>query len=178
MNLGELLYKIWEHVYGLVPFGVVNTWQQGVRMRMGNVRKLLLHDNGWFGSGLHFFIPILEEILVEDASTAVVITRAQVSTTHDGKVVVMSFVATYNIANYQKVIETVYQTDDIVVGAIQSIAGALICQMTYAQARDNLADMVFEELHKRLDTWGLNLEEVTVKSFAKCTAHRLIGGES
>ena len=178
MNLGDILYKLWDSLYGLVPFAVINVWQQGVAVRMGNVRKLLTHDNGFRGTGLHFFIPLLEELHVVDASTAVVPTAAQSLVTADGHTVTCSFISTYNISNYQKLVETIYEQDEIVTMEIQAAAAELVPALTYKEARSALADLVFEALHKKLDAWGINLEEVTLKSLAKCSVHRLIGGAS
>ena len=85
MTFGEFLQAVVERIYEFWPFRIVSVWEQGVRMRSGNPTKLLTSRNGLFGSGVHGFVPLVGEIIVEDVNIRVIETGWQSLVTADGK---------------------------------------------------------------------------------------------
>lgn len=175
MTLGDVIAALGEYLYEFVPVRTVNAWQQGVYVRAGRVRKLCTHGNGVRGTGIHFFVPALDQIFVGEANTDVVLTPTQTCTTKDGMVVTFSFVARFRVVDLAKMYATIFAERDAIIEEVSAGAGEWIVELTAKEAKMQLADKVWRDVQERIGEWGVEIEALTLQSFAKCNTVRLIG---
>lgn len=181
MTLGDVLAPVLEHLWELWPLRIVCAWQQGVHMRAGRPRKLLTHENGIRRTGLHAFIPYLDEIIKADASIEVADGGVQTCTTADGESVSFRMVFRYRVVDAVKVYSTIYDYKQDVIDEGCASAGEHVAQMDYddiLQGNDDgeekLTIAVERDIRARLEDWGIELESVRLREFVACRAYRLL----
>lgn len=192
MTLGDVLAPVLERAYELWPLRIVSAWQQGVHMRAGQPRKLLTHENGlrlipFWGrrTGLHAFIPFLDEIMTADASIEVAKAPAQTCTTADGQSVTFRLTFSYRVIDAVKVYTRIYEYKDTVIDEGCASAGELVATMDADELWgsedddgnevDGLTIAVERDIRKRLEDWGIELESARLRDCVIAKTYRLIG---
>lgn len=175
MTLGEFLQQIIEWIYDLWPFRIIRQWEQGVRLRLGNVSGLLTSTNGWFGTGLHGFWPLIGEIISDETNTQVIDTDWQ--TLDD---ISWSLAARFKVFDLAKLYILCQEQDD----SIKNIIQAAALEWAYLLTDDEVDDEAFGKAVKkaasvRLKKWGVTLLEVKLMNRVEAKALRLLsdGGE-
>ena len=149
VTFSDLLSSVVEWVKDLSPVRVVHSWEQGALIRAGDVRDgPLTSKNGLRGTGIHLCVPLLDDISIADASEEVIETTLQTCTTADGGTVSLQFVVRYRIVNLPLMLKTVYE-----------VAGTV-------------ANMI--EVEGALQIRGIQLEEISLRTFVECRAYRLL----
>lgn len=185
MTFGDLIAQFGQQIASLWPLRSISDWEQGCLIRAGQVRKLLTSINGIRGTGVHFFIPILDEILVMDASIEVVEGSVQTCETSDGESVAFNLAVRYRIVDVCKVYSTIYEVRDTVISQARASAGELAPTFNAYAATEQeseegsdfaieLAEAVYRDLHERFTEWGIELQSVALSSCTFCRAYRLI----
>lgn len=175
MQLGEFLQKVIEWLYEFWPVRVVNDWEQGIRLRGGRVVKLLTSRNGFFGSGLHAFWPLLGEIMTDNAVVDVNETAMQTNTTKDGQTVSFSLGLKYAINDLQKLYLQIQDHHETILTEAQGCAGQWVPSLDLEELDKHLANSIFKDLDERLEEWGVDLKDVTVINLTTARTFRLIG---
>ncbi len=181
-SIGELLLRIWQHIYGFWPVRVVNDWELGVLVRAGQVKACLDSRNGLFGSGLHWFCPGLSEIWKQEANIETILTPSQTHTTVDGVVVSFNLAVRYAVVDLAKVFSTIHDVGGTLVAELAANAGRLVAESTYdevcglAEDSDGLGGDVWNALVETAEKWGIDLQQVELANFARVRAMRLITG--
>ncbi len=176
MTIGELIAHFAQYIYGFWPIRVVNSWEQGVLVRAGQVRKLLTSDNGIRGTGLHFFCPGLSEVWKQEANIETILTPSQTHTTEDGVSVCFNLAVRYLVVDLSKVYTSIHDIGATLVAELASSAGALVGESTYEEARAQLGDDVWRDLSERFEGWGIELQAIELANFARARALRVITG--
>ena len=174
MTIGEFLQKVVEWIYEFWPIRIIRVWEQGVRLRAGNVTGLLTSTNGWFGSGVHGFVPLLGEILSDEVNSRVVETGWQSLTTKDGVAVSFSLAARYRIRDLAKLYVGIHESGETIENQLSAAASLVILDMTFTELEEGFTAAVLEEARKRLNEWGVSLLEVNLFNLVKASALRLI----
>lgn len=175
MTLSDLLASVVEWVRDLSPIRIVRTWEQGALMRGGAVRGgPLTSENGLGETGIHFCIPLLDDVYVQDASEEVIETALQSCTTADGKQVSFQFVVRYRVTDVTLLLKTVYEVSGTVANMIEGAAGEMIQEFTFNEAMADLAASVCSDVSGALEKRGIQLEEVCTRTFVECQTLRLL----
>jgi len=173
MTLGEFLQQLIEYVYELWPLRIVRVWEQGVRLRTGNVTKLLTSTNGWFGSGLHGFIPLLGEVTTEETQQRVVETSWQTLTTIDGVSVSFSLAARYEIRDLAKLYVNAQDHEETIKNQL-SAAAEILDAIHSENVAAEFAPAIHDAAKKRLTKWGVKLLQVNLFNRVEAPSLRLL----
>lgn len=174
MTIGEFLLAVVEWVYEFWPIRIIDAWEQGVRMRAGNPTKLLTSENGWRGSGIHGFWPVVGEIISEEANACVIETSWQTLVTKDGKPVSFSLAARFRIRDLMKLYLGIHDRDETIENQLLAAAAAAIVTLNLSELDDKFADAVKDEAKRRLTEWGVTLLEVALVNRVEATNIRLL----
>lgn len=175
MTIGELIAQIFEYLYQFIPVRCVSQWEQGVLVRAGQVKRKLTHENGLRRTGIHLFVPLLDEIYQQEANTDTVLTPQQAHVTADGVSVAFNFAVRWRIVDMVKLYESIHEPASTIIAEIVGSAGALVQTIDYENSHE-LSDEVYRDVHEQLAEWGVEIEEITLANFARATALRLITG--
>jgi len=175
VTLAELISQFAEQILGLIPLRWVNQWEQGVLMRAGQVRKLLTHENGLFGTGVHFIVPLLDEAHTIEANADTVLTPVQVHETQDGEAVSFSFAIRWSVVDAARLFSSIHEPKDTLVNEVVMSAGGLIGTIDYDDAAC-FPDEVYRDVSGRLEEWGIEIEALHLATFARARTMRLITG--
>ena len=185
MSVGELLFKLLEYIYTFWPFRVVQVWESGLRIRLGNPIQELSSKNGLFGSGLHFFWPWFEYIETRDSNWEVLETERQTHTV-SGQTITFSLSVRYRIVSMLALYTKIHDPDGTIMNELQSLAGSAVDSLnTYEdpedfvlvdEARENLSELVEEAARKSLGEWGILIEEdgVALISCSEAETYRIL----
>lgn len=177
MQLGEFLLKAFEWLYEFWPIRIVSDWEQGIRMCGGRARKLLSSRTGLFRSGIHFFWPLLGEILTDDCVVDVNETPMQTKTTADGESVSFSLGLKYSIRDMRELYLQIKDHHETVLTEAQGCAGYWVGEMDFDDLNQKLANLIFKDLSERFESWGIDLQDVSLINLAAARTFRLIGDD-
>ena len=174
MTFGDILAVFGQHLFQLWPFRTIADWEQGVRLRAGVCKTLLTSSNGMFGTGVHAFIPFIDEIIQMDASVEVVEGTIQTCTTTDNKAISFGLVLIYRILDAKKVFQTIFEVQGTVLSEARASAGDLAATFKSKEVAEELAEAVYSDIATRLEEWGIELQEVSLSSCVNCNTIRLV----
>jgi regulator of protease activity HflC (stomatin/prohibitin superfamily) len=173
MTLGEFFQQVIEWLYELWPIRIVREWEQGVRLRAGNVTRLLTSTNGWFGTGIHAFLPLVGEIQSEETNQRVIETSWQTLTTLDGVSVSFSIAARYQIRDLAKLYVSVHDPEETIQNQL-SAAAEVLDSIVAENVAAEFAPAIHDEAKKRLTEWGVKLLQVSLFNRVEATSLRLL----
>lgn len=177
MTLGELLREAIERLYALWPVRIISDWEQGIRMRHGNaVGNTLTSSNGWFGTGIHAYWPIIGEILSEAVTLRATETVPQTVVSKDGKPITMSFTVTFRIRDLKAMYSKIYEDETTVLDRVRAAAGQVAPTLDWAAMPDQLHRAVADAAKKSMHGWGVDLVDVSTTNLVCAPAVRLVGG--
>lgn len=175
MSIGDFLATFAEYLWELFPARLVCDWQQGILVQGGRITRSLTSGNGLRGTGWHFFVPVLQEIVVAETNIEVLHTPVQTQTTKDGRVVTFNFAVQFKIKSLRKLWVTLHDHQQEVLTSVCASAGGLVRACDFDEAMAGLPELVSVDLRDRFAKWGLELQSLELISFAACRALRLIG---
>ncbi len=184
MNLGELLFKILGWIYDFWPLRVINRWESGVRIWLGQTQKLLTHENGIFGTGLHWFIPLAGEIQARESNLEVLETSMQTHTVL-GQTVTFTLGVRFKISDMKRLYEEIHDPDATIMNELISLAGTAVSSMgeevedpeefdLVEEIRANLIDLLEEAMAESLEAWGIEVKEISLISLAEAPTYRVL----
>lgn len=160
MTFGQLIYLAWDWIRGLWPLVIVDEWEQGVRMFKGRAVAQL-------GPGIHWFVPLLGDVLTEECNIEVVDTGLQ--TVGD---LTFSMTLTYRVNNLMQRYKSIHEPTDSILNVVCAAASEVV------QERGQLEpDEVRAKARQVLGRWGIGLLAVGVYSHTSAQALRLMMGE-
>jgi hypothetical protein len=156
------------------PFRIVQDWESGVRIKLGNATKLLTAKNGVRGTGLHVFWPLVGDVIVEETNVEVAQTDLQTVTSADGRQVTLSLGYKYKTFNLKTTYQSIHSVEDTVANEIQATAGRIVQGLTYAEAQRTLADELLKEAGAQLAKWGIRVLDISLIEFTVARPIRLL----
>ncbi|MEE9179850.1 MAG: SPFH domain-containing protein [Vicinamibacteria bacterium] len=174
MTLGELFKELIEWLYGLWPMRIVVDWEQGIRMLNGNARALLTSTNGWFGTGIHSFVPLLGDIISEEVNIEVTETDLQTHITLDKIDATFSLAIKYRIRDLKSLYLKVHDAHDTLQEEIRSAAGAVAAEMKYEDMAAGFGEAVATLAKKQMYGWGVDVMSVRLVNLTSAQTIRLI----
>ena len=169
-RIWDLLLDIW---YWLIPFEVINEYEQAVVLRWGKYNRTV-------GPGLRWHWPFGIEDILEDT----VVRRAewgdvQSCESKDGKPVNISPIIVYKIGNIKR---WTLEVDDASDALLDVAAGIVEDQVKLTNWEDiktlEFKQRVFNEVYEEGLSWGARVEDVKFADRSRTKALRLwTGGE-
>lgn len=160
-SLGDLLSQWAGYLWDLFPLRVVKDWEQGVRTIWGQARaEVRTSENGIWGTGVHWFVPVVGTFEIEATATRTSETAVQNLTTKDHVAVRVSFAVTFKIRDLRMMSRRITDEEDSVLDRIRGAAGKLVPTLRWDEL-DQLPEKLEERVRSgELHGWGVNLYEV------------------
>lgn len=166
--MNEIIAALSRLIGQVIFWATVKPWEQCIRVRAGRWVKRLK-------PGLHFRIPIVDEIFKQACRLRNAHVTTQTLSTADGATVVVGATIGYEIVD----IERLYNSLDHGEDTVGQITAAAIAACVFASARDRatpeaISLCVTAQLAGRFDSYGLALKSVCITDFAFVRAIRLV----
>jgi regulator of protease activity HflC (stomatin/prohibitin superfamily) len=145
---------------------IVQPWEQGIRTRRGKSPKKI-------ESGIHFKIPYIDSVYVQEVRTRSLGLSMQTLTTKDMQTLTINSNVLYQIVDIEKLYQTLFHPE----ATISSIASSKVTDFIF---KHNLAEInpqhIEAEVLKLLKSndHGIQFESYQVTSFAAVKTFRLI----
>ena len=148
---------------------IVLPWEQSVRIRMGKRVQQ-------FDGGLHFKIPFLDRVYIQNIRLRISMLTPQTLTTQDGKTITCAGSVRYRIKDIRKLYETLHQAEGTIKQHVEGLLAEYVVNHDLAKCSPKI---VSEHVTERLDLseYGLNDTEFFLTDFAVVRTIRLIGGD-
>ena len=150
-----------------MPLYIVKQYQQAVFFRAGKFRSIK-------DPGLHWKIPLLDDVDTFVVVTTTLTLPAQSATTKDGLGVVAKAVVKYKIVNLQIFAIEVWDQIDALSDTICGIILSEIEQYTWEDGRKTDMDsIVSKKARAEVKKWGIHVESVTFTDLSQMRSIRL-----
>lgn len=196
----DVLILIWNTIW---PWEVVAVYQGGVRLRLGNLSKVMTSTNGirlpklevataniegwnikylrpaWTEpTGFHWTIPLIDTVLGEVIVPTPHNLNAQSLTTSDGRSVMVSFIVTASITDIEKALLQV----EGVKGAINDASYGAIGTVTHKYTWDDMftpeyTEEATKEIRARAKEMGIKIHRVQIADITASRTYRLVMGQ-
>lgn len=164
-KLLDFIIQMWEK---LTFFTIVKQYQQGAWLRFGKLRKIV-------GPGIHFKIPIFDEIDSYHILTTAMTLEPQSLTTKDDKEIVVKGVIKYRTSDLSKFFTHVYDAVDAIADVSMGIIKGVIAKKSWDECRDEQLDNeITKKVRIEAKKWGLEVESVTLSDLSKMRSIRLL----
>lgn len=154
-----MLDKLWELVteslHALVFWAVLDPYERGLQLRLGNLYKEL-------GPGFHFIAPFrIDRVISENVVPRVERLYGLSTTTADDKSVGFDAIVTYSICDVRKAMLEVEGLKDAIADACAGTIGTKLQGATWAEIREGTpVDALTAACRRRGRKWGVDIESV------------------
>jgi regulator of protease activity HflC (stomatin/prohibitin superfamily) len=157
---------------------VIESYESGVIMRLGNCRKVVTSENGLFGTGLHPMWPFIETDLTEPIKPRVVSFSGRSLMTKDGKNVVVGVTMTLRVADPKKALLEVHDADNCIDDIGQLVTARTIQQFNYVDLTSELFEKeLLSNARERGDMFGIDVMDIGLGEIAIGRTIRLVEGK-
>lgn len=164
----KLIDIITNWASSLAPFVIVNPYEEGVLNRLGKFKKIV-------SPGIHFKIPIVDEVITQYTVTTTLSLPAQSLYTIDKQNIVVKGVVKYKITDVKVFLLEVYDSQDAISDMTQSIIKNIIMSKTLDECIDPEIDGVLtKKARVEVRKWGVEINQVTLTDLAPIRSFRLI----
>ena len=164
-KLVELLTNWWIE---LKPIVIIRDYEEAVMLRFGIFKKVLK-------PGLHFKIPMFDEVLDQHIAITTLSLDAQSLYTMDKQNIVVKGVIKYKIGDVKTFLLEVYDAQDALSDMSQSIIKNVIMSMTLEECTDmELDNTLTKKVRVEARKWGVEVQQVTLTDLAPIRSFRLI----
>lgn len=163
--LGQLFNKIgqmFNWVFVVVP------WQQAIRVRMGKKITVLM-------PGIHFQIPFIDRVYIQNIRERVAATTSQALTTKDGVTITLCAALRFEIVDIRPMYTQLHQASQTI---CQIVEGHFSEYIITHDVKDCTPQKVLSYVRKESDLsrYGLNLTDLFLTDFVRVKTYRLIQG--
>ncbi len=166
-TIGEILGQFAEFIVGLWPLRIVQQWEQGVRMYKGRTKQLLR-------PGLHWFIPLLGDIITRESNIEVIETDFQTVRTEDGVEATFALAVKLKVRNLRRTLDRIHSVTETVQNEVMGQAAWACAQLEWDHLRESLGPDTRKLIQDRLADWGITVLEVVPVTLTRAQAIRLI----
>ena len=164
--LDKLIDLIVTFIHDILPFKVVNQWEEGVKLRFGKFNKVVY-------PGLSWKIPFFDKIWVTPVITQTVNLSAQTVTSLDEKTIVLSSIVRYSIFDVKLFLLGVMNASDVLVDTTQGIIRDMVENTQWDDLVD-LTNIVVPEVNSQVNKWGITVELISFPDLGEITTYRII----
>lgn len=168
LGIEKIVDLILDFLWDLLPFYVVNEWQQVVVLRFGKLHRVR-------AKGIHWIIPYVEEAVTYNTITTTMETSAQTIVTIDGVEITTQSVIKYSIDDVVKYTTEIYDAIDAIIDITQGHVANQVNTHTYEECRDTaaLSNEIAKKVRNEVKRYGVAIEAVTLVNFVKTRNYRL-----
>jgi len=164
-KLVDWLISIWE---SLVPYIIVTQMDNGVRLRFGRFKEILL-------PGIHFKLSFFDEVIHQTIVWTTHSMPSQSLTTKDGKDIVIKGIIKYRILDMQTFALEVWDAIDAISDMTQGIIFDIVKDKTWEELQTlDLKPLITRKARLEAKRWGIEIETVTLSDLAKIRSIRLL----
>lgn len=164
-KLVELLTNWWLEIKPLV---IIRDYEEAVLLRFGKFKKVLK-------PGLHFKIPMFDEVIDQHVVITTLSLDAQSLYTLDKQNIVVKGVIKYKISDVKTFLLEVYDAQDALSDMSQSIIKNVIMSMTLEECTDTeLDNTLTKKVRVEARKWGVEVQQVTLTDLAPIRSFRFI----
>ena len=110
----KLIDLVVTFIHDILPFKIVDQWEQGVHLRFGKYYRVVY-------PGLRWKIPFFDNIWLTPVITQTVHLSPQTVTSEDDRSVVLTSIVRYHIHDVQKFLLGVMHANDVLIDTTQGI---------------------------------------------------------
>lgn len=168
-RLFDFLLQAWTF---LVPWAILEQYQQGVVLRLGKYQRTI-------GPGFHWLIPFNIDVVIADSVvTSTARLNPQSLTTEDGVSVVVAAVVTSEVRDIRKLLLACEDKDQALIDTCFGVIARAVCATPW----DKLHTPEFQEeltkaARKRGFRFGIEVESVALTDLTKARSIRLWSGQ-
>ena len=152
----------------LVPFVIIREYEDAVLLRFGMFNRVML-------AGIHFKIPLIDEVLDQHVVVTTLSLDAQSLYTKDKQNIVVKAVIKYKISDVKTFLLEVYDAQDALSDMSQSIIKNVIMSMSMDECTDSeLDNTLTKKVRVEARKWGVEVQQVTLTDLAPIRSFRLI----
>lgn len=164
-KLIEVLSSWWSYV---TPVVIVPIYEEAVLLRVGKFLKILK-------PGLHFKIPLFDEVISQHVVVTTISLAAQSLYTKDKQNIVCKGVIKYRIADVKIFLLEVYDAQDAISDMTQSIIKKIITSASLEECIDpEIDNLLTKKVRVEARKWGVDVQQVTLTDIAPIRSFRLI----
>lgn len=164
-KLIELLSNWWSQV---TPVVIVPVYEEAVLLRVGKFLKILK-------PGLHFKIPLFDEVISQHVVVTTISLAAQSLYTKDKQNIVCKGVIKYRIADVKIFLLEVYDAQDAISDMTLSIIKKIITSASLEECIDpEIDNLLTKKVRVEARKWGVDVQQVTLTDIAPIRSFRLI----
>ena len=166
--LDKLFEFLSQWVTDLLPMVIVPSYEEGVLLRFGKFKKVLL-------PGVHFKIPFGDEVIRQHVVVTTLSLPAQSLYTGDKQNFVVKGVVKYRIADVKTFLLEVYDAQDALSDMTLSIIKNIITSLPSDKCTDpDLDGILTKKARVEAKKWGVEIQQVTLTDIAPIRSYRLI----
>jgi regulator of protease activity HflC (stomatin/prohibitin superfamily) len=133
------------------------------------------------GPGLHFWWPVVTEVMLYPVARQSTNLRGQALVTKDDKTILVSGLVVYEVRDIEKLIAQTFDPDDTIEEISLSVINNVLCRKTWRQLRDDheSGKLDKELLHRArlaLAPYGVHVLKTTLTDLAPCRVIKLASG--
>jgi len=164
-KLIEIITNWWLQ---LTPIIIIRDYEEAVLLRFGRFKAV-------FKPGMHFKIPLFDEVIDQHVVVTTLSLDAQSLYTKDKQNIVVKGLIKYKIADVKIFLLEVYDAQDALSYMSQSIIKNVIMSMTMDECTDSeLDNTLTKKVRVEAKKWGVEVQQVTLTDLAPIRSYRLI----
>ena len=164
-KLIEIITNWWLQ---LTPIIIIRDYEEAVLLRFGRFKAV-------FKPGMHFKIPLFDEVIDQHVVVTTLSLDAQSLYTKDKQNIVVKGLIKYKIADVKIFLLEVYDAQDALSDMSQSIIKNVIMSMTMDECTDSeLDNTLTKKVRVEAKKWGVEVQQVTLTDLAPIRSYRLI----
>jgi regulator of protease activity HflC (stomatin/prohibitin superfamily) len=162
----KLIDLIVTFIHDILPWKIVDQWEQGVYLRTGKFLKVVY-------PGLNFKIPFFDQILTTPVITQTVNLKPQTVTSEDEKSIVLTSIVRYHIHDVQRFLLGVMHANDVLVDTTQGIIRDMVEGCKWDDLYD-LGSVVTPEVNEQVNRWGITVEQISFPDLGQIVTYRVM----
>lgn len=166
-KLIEILIRFWKD---LMPYVIVEEWNEAIHLRFGKYIRNV-------PSGIHFKIPLIDDVLETPVITQSVKLPTQTLTTLDEQTIVLRAIIRYHIVDVKKFLLTVMHANDVLIDTTMGFIRDAV-EITNWEDLENMNEYITNEVKGFVIKWGIMIEVVTVTDLSVAQTHRIFGDDT
>lgn len=162
----KLIDLIVTFINDILPFKIVDQWEEGVHLSTGKFKKVVK-------PGLNWKIPFFDQILTTPVITQTVNLKPQTVTSEDEKSVVLTSIVRYHIHDVQKFLLGVMHANDVLIDTTQGIIRDMVEGCKWQDLYD-LGSVVTPEVNEQVNRWGITVEQISFPDLGQIVTYRVM----
>lgn len=152
----------------LNPFVIIRQYQNGVYLRNGKFRKVLL-------PGRHYKLPFIDEIMEQHVVVTTMSLPAQSLYTTDKQNIVVKSMVKYRISDVKVYLLEVFDATDVISDVTQAIIKKLVTSRSLDECiSHDLDSEITRKVREKSKSMGVEIQQVTLTDIAPIRSYRLI----